>query len=133
MINNLSILLIDDDSDILDALQEALEFEGYTVIPATEGRHALKLLTEMQAPALIIVDYLMPQMNGIEFLQHKSSLAHLAHVPVIFLTASSIKEGAFVGGNVELRNVQIMKKPVELELLLKQVSSLLKPDPQSSL
>jgi CheY-like chemotaxis protein len=62
-----NILLIEDESDIRTILKDALEWEGYRVYTASNGREGMEILLGMPAPSLILLDLMMPVMNGWEF------------------------------------------------------------------
>jgi CheY-like chemotaxis protein len=108
------ILVVDYDYDIREALQEALEDAGYKVAVAVNGRAALELMETGPMPALILLDLMMPVMNGEEFIQIQQEDPTLAHIPVVILTANGrIKEKA-----TSLRTAGYMHKPFTLEDLL---------------
>src|SRR6478672_9494529 len=77
------VLVVDDDPDILDALSEILEVEGYKVQRARNGREALQRI-EQDMPDLVLLDLMMPVMDGWEFAR---SLAPGARPPIIVLSA----------------------------------------------
>src|SRR5260370_17292742 len=80
-----SILVVDDDPDILYALSEALSEEGFSVQVAQNGQEALDLVGE-SPPALILLDLMMPVMDGREFGSRIRSFPDLANIPILFLT-----------------------------------------------
>ncbi len=82
------ILLIEDDSAILDFTARLLQSHNYMVIKASNGIEALQLL-EKTLPDLIISDLMMPQMDGVQFLNHLKNNAATNHIPVIFLSAKA--------------------------------------------
>lgn len=84
---NRHILLVDDDLAIQDSLQWVLEGEGYTVTLANNGKEALDYLIKAELPALILLDIMMPVMDGFEFLEKQQQYPALAEIPVIILTA----------------------------------------------
>ena len=91
-----TVLLVDDDVVLRDILQDVLEYEGYNVIPAADGRQALDYLRTSggdDAPALMILDLMMPLVNGwqvLDAIQDDPSL----HVPVIVVSASAPVQSA---------------------------------------
>jgi CheY-like chemotaxis protein len=91
-----TVLLVDDDLVLRDILQDVLEYEGYNVIPAADGRQALDYLRTNGgdgAPALMILDLMMPLVNGwqvLDAIQDDPSL----HVPVIVVSASAPVQSA---------------------------------------
>ena len=107
------VLVVDDDPDILDALSEILEVEGYTVERARNGREALQRI-EQAIPDLVLLDLMMPVMDGSEFARN---LAPGARPPIIVLSADR---------NVSTKAREIgalgwLAKPFELSDLLAAV------------
>ncbi|GAB1544631.1 hybrid sensor histidine kinase/response regulator [Scytonema sp. NUACC21] len=85
------ILIIDDEPDNFDVIDTLLESEGYHLSYASNGNKALNLLKTF-LPDVILLDVMMPQMNGIEFCQRFKSHLEWKHIPVIIVTALSSKE-----------------------------------------
>jgi DNA-binding response OmpR family regulator len=85
------ILAVDDESDLLLIIKTALFSEGYDVSTATNGPDALALAQE-NVPDLIVLDIMMPEMNGFEVLQHLRENPKTESVPVIMLTGLSEKD-----------------------------------------
>ncbi|KOR90526.1 response regulator transcription factor [Paenibacillus solani] len=79
---NETILLVDDEEEIISFIQDALELEGYHVLTAANGRDAL--IQSKQQPSLIILDVMMPEMNGIEVCEQ---LRETTQCPIVFLSA----------------------------------------------
>ena len=86
-----TVLLVEDDLDVRDLLQDYLEARGFDVIPAGTGKQALDfLLTEGTAPPdIVLLDLMMPLVNGWQVLEQMRSHPQLAHVPVVVLTAAT--------------------------------------------
>lgn len=84
-----TILLVDDNSDVLDVVRVILETEGYSVATATDGADALKQLRAGLAPRLIILDLSMPVMDGWEFREHQLADPLLREIPTIVYSAVS--------------------------------------------
>lgn len=80
------ILLVDDEEDILDFLELILEEQGYNVIKASSGRDALAA-AQMNRPELILLDIMMPEMDGWEVLKLLKADEEVSHIPVAMLTA----------------------------------------------
>lgn len=110
------VLVVDDDPDIREAVQDILSFEGYEVVQADNGREALELLNRQPPlrPCIILLDLMMPVMDGEEFVSHLQRQPELAALPVILVTASG--RGMFPGVKA------IIKKPFEMDELLAAVS-----------
>ena len=82
------ILLIDDDHKVLEILEESLKRQGYRVNTASNGRQALKLF-ETQNPQLVVIDMMLPDMNGLEVMAQLRESPRLADVPVMVLSANA--------------------------------------------
>lgn len=90
------IMIVEDDSFVLDIYQTKLSQEGYTVIEARNGAEAMKKL-EKEKPDLLLLDIVMPYMDGIEVLKKIKDREDLKNMPVILLTNLSQKEEINVG------------------------------------
>jgi CheY-like chemotaxis protein len=112
-----SILVVEDDADIRDALAQILEFEGYQVICAANGQEALEYLKDSEKPGLILLDLMMPVMDGWQFRAEQQKNDKISDVPVIIVSADGrvYQKAAAIGAAGYLR------KPVELETLLNAV------------
>jgi CheY-like chemotaxis protein len=83
-----AVLVVDDDVDIREALTDILEDRGFPVLSAANGRDALTLLRSLDAPpAVILLDLMMPIMDGYGFLEEHRKDASLAVIPVAIITA----------------------------------------------
>jgi CheY-like chemotaxis protein len=105
-----TVLVVDDDQDLLDVTQFVLEGEGYGVATARNGEEALVLLRAGPPPALVLLDLMMPVMNGWEFLEARARDPALQAIPVLVLTASEPEQ---VPGAVG-----ILRKPFDLDDLI---------------
>ncbi|MTJ15301.1 response regulator [Anabaena sp. UHCC 0187] len=85
------ILIIDDEPDNFDVIDTLLDNQGYELSYVNNGKQALELLEYFQ-PDVILLDVMMPEMNGIEFCKKFKSNSHWKHIPVIIVTALSSKE-----------------------------------------
>ena len=83
-----AVLVVDDDLDIREALTDILEDRGFSVMSAANGREALALLRSLDAPpTVILLDLMMPIMDGYGFLEEHRKDASLAVIPVAIITA----------------------------------------------
>jgi CheY-like chemotaxis protein len=108
------ILVVDDDYDVRHGIAEILEDEGYLPAMASNGAEALQLLREGLKPRLILLDLMMPVMDGESFCRSWRSDAHLHAIPVVIISAdAAAKEKSHsCGANA------LLKKPVQLKTLL---------------
>jgi DNA-binding response OmpR family regulator len=117
------ILVVDDDEDVLDVAQTVLESRGYEVVLAHSGEEALKEV-EMNRPDLILLDVMMPKMDGFWLCRVIKSDPRYRSVPVIFLTAKddaqSRMEGQKCGGD------DYLTKPFDLDALEVRIKAQLK-------
>ena len=92
-----TILIVDDNPDSITILQSILGTRGYTVIAADSGAAALRALQAEPRPDLILLDVMMPEMNGIEVLQKIKDTHTTARIPVILVTAKTHDEDVLSG------------------------------------
>lgn len=116
------ILLIDDEPDILEFLRYNLEQEGYQVITGTDGQQALDKVSEN--PDLIILDIMMPKLDGFEVMQRIRADKRYKDIPVIFLTAKAGEVHEIKG--LELGASDYLQKPISPKKLLARVKANLK-------
>jgi signal transduction histidine kinase len=110
-----TILVLDDNCDLLTNIELILEMEGYQVLSASSGSEALTLL-EQARPDLILSDIMMPKMDGYEFYQRVRRKPELLAVPFIFLTAKGEREDIRFGKQLGVD--EYLTKPLEPEDLL---------------
>jgi CheY-like chemotaxis protein len=109
-----SILVIDDDPDIRASLTEILGGEGYRVAGARNGREALDYLKRRTRPSLILLDMMMPDMDGWRFRREQQKLPELASIPVVILSAhGDVRDAALVLGAADY-----LRKPLQVDSLL---------------
>ena len=118
---NKNILVIEDDSAIRELLETALNLEGYQVLTAAHGGEAWALLQNLKKPLhLLILDLMMPVMDGIEFLRLKNNSPNYQNIPTLVMSAASEKHFPEEGEHqVNLR------KPIDLDDFLKRVEMLI--------
>jgi two-component system, chemotaxis family, chemotaxis protein CheY len=118
-----TLLVVDDDRDIREALQDVLEGAGYHVHLAGDGREALACLHRGCCPDLILLDLMMPRMNGFEFRDVQRREEPLCHIPVLLASADPELPRAARALGV----AGYLRKPLDLDDLLGAVSSLCAP------
>mgnify|MGYP000184342431 FL=1 len=117
------ILLVDDEKDILEFLSYNLKKEGFLVAICSDGKSAIDLLEEFQ-PQLIVLDVMMPGMDGIEVCEHIRSNSKYNHILITFLTARSEDYSQVAG--LEAGADDYMKKPIKPKVLVSRVKALLR-------
>ncbi|MEC4894265.1 MAG: HAMP domain-containing sensor histidine kinase [Oscillatoria sp. PMC 1051.18] len=116
------ILVVDDSPDNLFLVQSILEEEGYKIDLAEEGRSALAKIEE-SPPDLVLLDVMMPEMDGLEVTKRIRENPHLPFIPILLITAfdqPSVVKGLDSGAD------DFIRKPVEVDELLARVRSLLR-------
>lgn len=111
------ILIVEDDTDIRESLADFLSYEGFGVHSVENGQEALNFLLslqENQLPSLIVLDLMMPVMDGRTFMQRLQDKHPEVKVPIVVLSATVNRQ---ISHNV----VAFMKKPVDLDDLMGQV------------
>jgi CheY-like chemotaxis protein len=105
-----TVLVVEDERDLREMLCEALELNGYSVVPAADGLAALEAIERIDHLCLVLLDLVMPGMNGWDFFKEMRARSKYATVPVI---VHSSAPGAAPQGAT-----RVLKKPIELERLL---------------
>ncbi|HNV86091.1 MAG TPA: response regulator [Candidatus Omnitrophota bacterium] len=112
------ILVADDEPHIMMTLEDLLTQEGYVVLKASDGKKAFDEARKM-VPDLIVLDVMMPKMNGFEVLQKLKKEPKTMDIPVIMLTVRSAAPDVQQG--IQLYAEKYVTKPFEPELLLKEI------------
>jgi CheY-like chemotaxis protein len=109
-------LVVDDDPDIRDALVELLEDEGYRAVSASNGQEALVYLGSREAPCVILLDLMMPVMDGWEFRRRQQNDPRWSQIPVVVITAAG-KHGAN-----SIAAERVLPKPLQLDHVLEALA-----------
>jgi CheY-like chemotaxis protein len=113
-----SVFVVDDDIDIRTSLCEILEFQGYQVTGLANGQEALDRLREGTRPCVILLDLMMPVLNGWEFRAAQAHDEALADIPVVIISgAGRAAEAATLGA------AGFLRKPLELSDILAAVET----------
>jgi two-component system response regulator VicR len=120
MMGRMKILVVDDEQPLLDALQYALEREGFEVITATDSEDAMRLFHE-DRPDLVILDVMLPTRSGFEVCQ---ILRRHSNVPIIMLTAKGTEGDRVVG--LEIGADDYVTKPFSMRELIARIKSVLR-------
>jgi len=115
-----NILIVEDNSDIRETIEDVLKMEGYIAYAVSNGREALQAMKHIDGPSLILLDMMMPLMNGWEFMEAQKQNAKFANLPVIVISALSA-ETALRDGDSLVKAQGFIRKPLDLETLLNVV------------
>ena len=107
---NHTISVVEDEKELREMMREALELNGYTVVTATDGQNALDQIEHVEQLCLVLLDLLMPRMNGWDFFKELRARPAYANVPVV--VHSSAPAAAPLGVT------RVLAKPMDLTRLL---------------
>ena len=118
------VLLIEDDEEIRAALEDALQSEGYHVIAARNGAEGLRALESSAGVSLVLLDLMMPVMNGYEFIGHVRENEDFRGIPLLVVSA-----------NAERRRIEgadgVIHKPFDLDRLFDSIRKV-QPEKESA-
>ncbi len=116
------ILVVDDDPTVVHLIQSRMEVNGYEVISASDGEEGLKFVRDYE-PNLVLLDVILPKMDGYTFVKEFKKIADLKTIPVIVMTVKSQLQDLFKQEGIEAYII----KPIKLQDLLKKVESYIGP------
>ncbi len=116
------ILIVDDEADIIEILQFVLESRGYECITATDGEEGLRLARESN-PDLIILDVMMPKINGYKISRLLKYDSKYKDIPILMITARSQEEDKLIGE--ETGADEYITKPFQVDYVVEKVESYL--------
>lgn len=122
-----SILIVDDEKDIVDLLSYNLSKEGFTITTARNGKEALDRIK--QKPDLIILDVMMPEMNGLRVIQEIKKDKKMSSIPILLLTAKGSDTDEIVG--LEVGADDYIVKPVKIGKIIARVHAALRRKEQT--
>jgi len=117
-----TILIVDDEYLIADILGYAMEDEGYMVVKASNGRRGLEVL-DRERPELVITDFMMPVMDGLEFARAIRARSGSADLPIILMSGA---QGSIGRASPELF-AAVFDKPFDINLVIAKVKELIGP------
>jgi CheY-like chemotaxis protein len=110
---NHTVLLVEDEDDLRESMRDLLEGSGYVVVAARDGQEALDALPDIEHLCIVLLDLLMPRMNGWDFFDKMRARPELADVPVVVHSSAPSRAPAGV--------TRVLRKPTEPERLLEVV------------
>jgi len=118
-----TILVVDDEEDLLDLIEYNLQKEGFDVLKAEDGEEGMEMAREHD-PNLVLLDIMMPKMDGLEVVERMRADSKLKHIPIIFLTARGDEktevEGLDKGGD------DYITKPISTTKLISRIKAVLR-------
>jgi len=120
---DIKILLVDDEPDILEIVGYNLSQEGYNIVTASNGKEAIAM-AKKELPQLIIMDVMMPEMDGMEACENIRKIPELNNIIITFLTARSEDYSQVAG--FEAGADDYISKPIKPKLLVSKVKALLR-------
>lgn len=120
------ILVVDDEMDLVETLRFSLELEGYEVLTSYNGEEALHLARNNQ-PDLILLDVVLPKMDGYKVCRLLKFDARYKHIPILMFTAQTQEKDRIIGQKTGADEYII--KPFEMEELIKKVREYLSKKP----
>ena len=122
-VENYKVLLVDDEPDILEFISYNMQKEGFQVLTATNGQEAIKV-AQAEIPELIILDVMMPEMDGIETCEELKKIPSLKNSIVAFLTARGEDYSQIAGFDAGADDY--ITKPIKPKVLISRAKALLK-------
>ncbi|MFI5288450.1 MAG: response regulator [Polyangia bacterium] len=119
-----TILLVDDEFALTEILTSILEEEGYRVVTAANGKDGMVRL-EKEQPALVLVDYMMPIMNGREFILEARRIPQYQGLPLVMMSSVSPRIALADGEGGQLEVAGFLTKPFQLAALLGTIERLI--------
>lgn len=118
-----TILVVDDEQDLLDLIEYNLKKEGFDVLKAEDGKEGIEMARKHN-PSLVLLDIMMPKMDGLEVVERIRDDEKLKHIPIIFLTARGDEktevEGLDKGGD------DYITKPISTTKLISRIKAVLR-------
>lgn len=118
-----TILVVDDEQDLLDLIEYNLRQEGFEVLKAENGKDGIQMAKE-HMPNLVLLDIMMPHMDGIEVCDRMREDPTLTHIPIIFLTARSDEKTEIKGLNKGADDY--ITKPISTSKLISRIKAVLR-------
>lgn len=118
-----TILVVDDERDLLDLIEYNLKKEGYDVLKAEDGADGIRMAKKYK-PDLVLLDIMMPKMDGLEACEQIRADEDIKHTPIIFLTAKSDEKTEVTGLNLGADD--FLTKPISTAKLVSRITAVLR-------
>lgn len=119
-----SILVVDDDEDVAQLLEFMLAREGFEVHVATDGNAAIKIIDKISPPGVVVLDIMLPYLNGLQILKHIRGKKEWLGSSIIMLTSKTDERG--IGDYMEAGATDYMTKPFNWDELIARIKKLVK-------
>jgi DNA-binding response OmpR family regulator len=116
------IITIDDEAPIRNLIRHSLRREPYEIVEAGNGREGLEIIRR-ELPDLIVMDVVMPEMNGLDTLKAIRADAKIAHIPVLLLTG--VRDSEKLGAALQMPRTKFLAKPFLVEALKADVRKMM--------
>ena len=126
--NNTTVLIVDDSKTQLYGMEKMLQSVGISTITAENGKQGI-LAARHKQPDLILMDIVMPEINGFQATRYLSRQADTGHIPVIIISGSNQESDKAWG--LKLGAKDFMRKPVNKEILLQKIDRLISTKPEA--
>lgn len=123
--NHRNILVVEDNIDIQENLKTTLENEGFSVFTADNGREAIDQLGKIPTPCVILLDLMMPVMNGWEFIEEINKDIMLSSIPIVVVTAIGDEKKS-------PKSAEYIPKPINFNALMSAICKHCEPDGSTS-
>lgn len=118
-----TILVVDDEQDLLELIEYNLKKEGFDVLTAEDGQKGIEVAREHH-PSLVLLDIMMPKMDGLEVVEHMRQDEELGHIPIIFLTARGDEKTEIRG--LDKGGDDYITKPISTKKLISRIKAVLR-------
>lgn len=118
-----TILIVDDEEDIIELIKYNLKNEGYSILTATTGEQAIKIAKQAN-PDLMVLDLMLPGISGLEVTKYLKSLEETCRIPIVMLTAKGDESDIVIG--LELGANDYISKPFSPKVLIARIRAILR-------
>lgn len=121
-VKEVAVLVVEDDDGTREVLRRLMEGEGYRVLQAGDGQAGLEVLCASREPLVVLVDWWMPRMDGLQMLEALARLAHGRRHRYVLISATYDPHEVARRGLPELLGVTLLRKPFDIEDVLAEVA-----------